>query len=249
MQKCFVRIKKKFSVATLVFPFLSVLILVMIITPVSKADSPTISLDPSQGPAGSMVIVYIRGVPVPSDVTFGTTHIGTVTPWPGTSSSNLLIKIPQEPPGTYTVTATSTMGVLTATFTVTQGPSPTPSETPQETPDSTPQGSDPTNYPVTTNNGFWSPLSIAIISMVIAGAVFATALYVRRGRQQTPRYQETGHYEPQFTITSKKPNLLSKINQPITGRQQPPYMKICRHCKQAVRDDLNVCPYCFKRLR
>jgi hypothetical protein len=249
LQKCFIRIKKKFSVATLVLPFLSVLILTIIITPVSKAASSTISLDPSQGPAGSMVIVYIRGVPVPSDVTFGTTHIGTVTPWPGTSSSNLLIKIPQEPPGTYTVTATSTMGVLTATFTITQGPSPTPSETPQETPDSTPQGSDPTNPPVTTNNGFWSPLTISIISAVIAGAIFAITLYVRRGRQQTPQYQETSHYEPQFTVPSKRPNTPSKISQPTNNSQQPPYTKICRHCKQPVRDDLNVCPHCFKRLR
>jgi hypothetical protein len=25
--------------------------------------------------------------------------------------------------------------------------------------------------------------------------------------------------------------------------------KVCKHCRQNVRDDLNVCPYCFKRLR
>ena len=53
------------------------------------------------------MMVYIRGLPGPLDVTFGTIHMATVTPWPGTYSSNLLIKVPQEPPGTYTVTATS----------------------------------------------------------------------------------------------------------------------------------------------
>lgn len=30
---------------------------------------------------------------------------------------------------------------------------------------------------------------------------------------------------------------------------QPANTKICRHCKQIVRDDYNVCPYCRKRLR
>jgi hypothetical protein len=233
-------------VTTLVLPFLSVLILAIIVTPVAKADSPSIRLDPSQGPAGSMVMVYIRGLPGPLDVTFGTINVArALTTWPGTTSANLLMKVPQVPPGTYTVTATSTIGVVTATFTVTQGPS----STPPETTDGTPTGSGPTNPPVTANTGFWSPLTIALTSVVIAGAIFATTLYVKRGRQQTPQYQETSHYEPRLTVPSKKPNAPSKINQPTNNSQQPPFTKICRHCKQAVRDDLNVCPYCLKRLR
>jgi hypothetical protein len=240
---------KKFSVTALVLPFLSVLILVLIVTPVTKADASTMWLDPPQGPAGTMVIAHIRGLPGPSlDVTFDTINIGPATNWPGTTSANLLFKVPQVPPGTYDVTAACYEGSVAATFTVTQSTSPTPPET-SDGPDGTPTGSGPTNPPVTANTGFWSPLTIAIISAVIAGAVFATALYVKRGRQQTSQYQETSHYEPRFTVPSKKPNAPSKINQPTNNSQQSPYTKICRHCKQAVRDDLNVCPYCFKRLR
>jgi hypothetical protein len=245
LQNCFVGIEKKYCVSTLVLTFLGVLIFSIIITPLAKADSPSMWLEPSQGPAGGTVMVYIRGLPGPLDVTFGTIDIGAANTWPGTTSANRLITVPQVPPGSYIITASCYSGVATATFTVTQGPSPTPTETS----DGTPVESDPTNPPLTTNTGFWSPIAIAVTSAVIAGVIFATTLYVKRGRQRTPQYQETSHYEPRLTVPSKKPSASSKINQPTNSGQQLPFTKICRHCKQAVRDDLNVCPYCLKRLR
>ena len=246
MQKGSQCIERKFSVTTLLLPFLSVLILAILVAPVTKANSPSIWLDPSQGPAGSTVIAYIRGLPGPSlDLTFGTISIGTATPWPGTSNANRLFTVPQVPPGTYNVTAADYTGVATATFTVTQGPSQTLPETSDG--DTTKLG--PTKPPVAANTGFWSPLTIAITSAVMAGAIFAITLYVKHCRQQIPQYKETSHYNPRLTFPSKKPNALSKVNQPTNNSQQPPFTKICRHCKQAVRDDLNVCPYCFKRLR
>ena len=247
MPKCFIGTKKKFSVTTLVLPFLVALILTILATPVAKAESQSIILDPIQGSPKHLVMAYIRGLPGPSiSVTFGSINIGIVSNKPGTQSANLLFYIPQVPPGKYTVTAECYGGLATATFTVIQE---TSDGTPTGTSDGTPTGSGPTSPPVTANTGFWSPLTIAIISVVIAGAIFGITLYVKRGRQQMQQYEETSHYEPQFTVPSKKPNSPSKINQPTNNSQQPPFTKICRHCKQAVRDDLNVCPYCFKRLR
>jgi len=203
-------------------------------------------LEPSQGPAGSTLIVHTRGLPGPTlDIAFGTISVGNATTWPGTNSANRLITVPQVPPGMYTINATSNMGFITATFTVTQDPSPTP----PETSDGTPTGSGPAKPSVAANTGFWSPLAIAITSAVITVAIFATTLYVKRGKQQRPQYQETPHYEPRLTVPSNKPNTPTKNNQPTNKSQQQPFTKICQHCKQAVRDDLNVCPYCFKRLR
>jgi hypothetical protein len=245
MQKCFVGKENKFSATMLVLPLLSALVLTMTITPMAQADTPSMWLEPPQGPAGTLVIVHVRGLPGPTlDVSFDTISLGTATTWPGTSSANRAITVPQVPPDTYTVSAKSYAGVATAAFTVTQGSSPTA----PEKSDGSPTGLDPTNPPVTASTGFWSPLTIAITSAVIASAIFAT-LYVKRGRQQTPQYQETSHYEPRLTAPPKKTTAPSKTNQSINKSQQPPFTKICRHCKQTVRDDLNVCPYCLKRLR
>jgi hypothetical protein len=246
LQKCLIDTEKKFNKATLALLFLTVLTLAIIVTPVAKADDPSITLDPSQGPAGKMVTAYIKGYPELSTVsiTFGTTNIGT-----GTANiagnAYVIVEVPQVSPGTYTVTATGSTGVATTIFTVTQGPSPTPTATPTGTPTQL----SPTNSPVTVGTGFWSPLTIAITSAVVACAIFMTALYIKRGKQKTPQYQETWHYEPQLSSSSKKPNPPSKISHPANNSQLPPYTKICRHCGRIVRDDLNVCPYCLKRLR
>jgi hypothetical protein len=248
LQKCFVDMKKRFGKAKLALLFLSALLLAIIVAPVAKAAGQSISLDPSEGPSGKVVMAYVHGFPEPSvSITFGTLSLGEATTLGGTA--HVLIIVPPVPPGTYTVTASGSSGVATATFTVTEGPPPASSETPTETPSGTPIELSPTNTPVAVKTGFWSPLVIAAISAVIVCAIFVPVVYVKRGKQKTSQYEETSNYEPRLPVPSKKPYVPSKINQPTFNSQLPPFTKICRHCKRIVRDDQNVCPYCFKRLK
>jgi hypothetical protein len=61
------------------------------------------------------------------------------------------------------------------------------------------------------------------------------------------RYNQPGSYAPQSLSRSPVP---TKYTKPANTRVQQTYStKICRHCKQKVREDLNVCPYCMKRLK
>jgi hypothetical protein len=260
LQKCFIDVEKRFSKATVMLLFLSVLMLAIIIMPVTKAQGLSITIVPSQGPAGEMVSAYIHGFPGDSSVsiTFGTTSWGSpMTDYGGNIDD--LVTVPSVSPGTYTVTATGPGGVAKTTFTVT-GSSSTP------TPTSAPIELSPTNTPVTVSAGFWSPLTIAVTSVVVAFAVFMTLMYVKRGRQKPLSYSEDSRNEPRpstpaktsyapsrtnqpATKSSYQPYSSAKINQPATTSQQQSYTRVCRHCKRSVRDDQNICPYCSKRLR
>jgi hypothetical protein len=247
LPKCFISMEKRVSKATLATLFLSVLILAIIVMPVAKAANQYITLDPSQGPAGQTVWAYIHGFTEPYvNVTFGETSVGTA--WIMGDVAHSIIIVPQVSPGVYTVTVRGSTGGASATFTVTEGPSPSP--TPTEPPTGTPTGSNPTN-PVTTKSGeFWSPLTIAIIASAVAACAFLiTAVFMKRGKQNTPQYEETSHYEPRPSVPLRNPYAPSKINQPANTGLQAPFTKICRHCKQTIRDDYNVCPYCLKKLR
>ena len=72
--------EKKFSKATLMLLFLSILTLAAIITPVTKAENLSVTLNPSEGPAGTTVMVMISGfqAPDPVSITFGKTNVGTI---------------------------------------------------------------------------------------------------------------------------------------------------------------------------
>ena len=63
----------------------------------------------------------------------------------------------------------------------------------------------------------------------------------------TQRYnQPPNHsYSQQFS----KPSLINRPSQPQSYNRQPSFTKICPHCKKSVRDDLNICPNCDKRLK
>jgi hypothetical protein len=63
----------------------------------------------------------------------------------------------------------------------------------------------------------------------------------------TTRYGQPPSYSsrPQ----SSSPTVTSRSTQPSSYSRQAPYTKICPHCKRAVRNDQNICPYCDKRLR
>ena len=280
--------EKKFSKATLMLLFLSILTLAAIITPVTKAENLSVTLNPSEGPAGTTVMVMISGfqAPDPVSITFGKTNVGTIPPTiiiteylatllHGIHSSTSISR------HVYCYRYGYRGGVATATFIVTQAPPTTPTPTGMPTTGTsastgtgTSTGLTPTESPVTVNSsGFWSPLAIAITAVVIAFAGFMTAVYVMRGRQKPLSYEEASRYEPRPSTPSTpsmKPNAPSKINQPYRSYQsskinqpyqpskinqpapniqQPPYTRVCRHCKRTVRDDLNICPYCSKRLK
>jgi hypothetical protein len=61
--------------------------------------------------------------------------------------------------------------------------------------------------------------------------------------------QDTSPYYPGRYVSSTRPMVPPTISQTAARRPTQPYTKVCKHCKQVVRDDASVCPYCFKRLR
>ena len=243
MLKCFIAMKKKFGKAKFASLFLSVLILAVIVVPMAKAAIPSISTDPSQGPAGTMVMVYIRGYPALDsvNVTFGPEKVASSTTdkW---AQLNVLIRVPQLSPGTYDINATGSTGVATCKFIVTQSSSPTHITTPK----STPTGATPSHNPVTGSNGFSSTLiygGVAIFAVVVVLLVFF--MLRARGGGKAKRYdllqkEEPPSYRPQpsptppstpapfaSTITSK-PYLTAAERygrpttyQPATYGQQP----------------------------
>ena len=239
--------KKRLSKTTLALLLLSLLTFTAIIAPVAKADGPTMTLSLYHGTAGTRVMASLTGFRTnyPVNIEFGTENtVGTAFPESGYGVASAIFTVPQVAPGTYTVTATGNIGgVATAIFTVTQGLSTTPNK------------ANPTGNPATVPTGFLSLLLIVVILAVIAFAILMTIVYIRRGKQETSADQEALLYEPRTSTPSKKPATPSKIYQPskinqsTIKSQQPPSTMICRHCKRAVRDDLNICPYCSKRLR
>jgi hypothetical protein len=245
--------------------------------PVGKAaENLSVTLNPSQGPPGTAVLTVIAGFQAPTtlSITFGQTAIKTLTA-SRYSTLSMDFQVPSVSPGTYTVTVTSSAGnVARATFIVTQAQSPTPSpeESPIETPEETPEWGGPTSQPVIEDTGFWSPLTIGIViaAAVTAPAGLAAYFFLIRGKQKPLSTHDDSPYKPGYPAQKTSP-----INKPSQSTQQvTPYSytyrpsatptksavpsrvnqlagntKVCKHCKQNVREDLNVCPYCYKRLR
>jgi hypothetical protein len=285
--------EKGFSKVTLAVLFLSIFTLAAIMTPTARAQSMSVTLNPSEGPIGTQVIVQITNYSSSDykfSVTFGTANVGTIFTGSAFTVASTIFNVPTVSLGEYVVTVTGSLGESgTATFTVTQAAPIAPTETPEETPTETstgiPSGAGSTYSPVTPTTGFWSPLAVGIVAFVVAIACFVTVVFVRRGRQErhsledsssykpassvenTPPYryrssvqdtspykfrssvQETSPYYPRTSVPSTRSTVPPTINQTATRSQTPPFTKVCKHCKRVVRDDLNVCPYCFKRLR
>jgi hypothetical protein len=62
--------------------------------------------------------------------------------------------------------------------------------------------------------------------------------------------QETSPYYPRRYVPSAGSTMSPTVGQAAARSQaRQPYTKICKHCKNVVRDDANICPYCYKRLR
>jgi hypothetical protein len=80
----------------------------------------------------------------------------------------------------------------------------------------------------------------------------------RPSAQPTSRYsyrsrysaQETSPYSSRYSTLQTRYASTPQYNQTPTSRLQPPaHTKVCKHCKRDVGEDLNVCPYCFKKLK
>jgi hypothetical protein len=300
--------EKSFSKVALALLFLSIFTLVVVMVPVAKAQSASITLTPSEGPPGTQVLVAISNFQNPDTVTIklGTITVGTLTTSYGYPVTSMGYTIPVITPGKYTVTAAGSEGdSATATFTVTQGfATATPGQSQPGTSTTAPSGASPTYIAVTpyggvpSKSGFWSPLAIGIVAFVVAVACFTTVVFVRRGRQgpvsvendssykPRPSAENTQPFKPKSTVQetssygyrsstqqtspygyrssaqqtspySYRPSVPPtryttppQFNQTATNRPQPPaHTKICKHCKREVREDLNVCPYCLKKLK
>ena len=227
LQKRFVNVAKRFGKATGMLLFLSVLMLA-IIMPVTKAQAQSISVYPTSGTAGEGVEVGVHGFPGDTLVTltFGTASWGSpMTDYGGNIDD--YVNVPSVSAGAYTVTATCPGGSATTTFTVIgSSATATPLSTPVgstgtstgTTTGLSPTGLSPANTPltVTSSNGFWSPLAIAVTSAVIAFAVFITAIFVMRGRQKPLSYREDLRNEPRPSTPSKTPYTSTPSKTPYT---------------------------------
>ena len=61
--------------------------------------------------------------------------------------------------------------------------------------------------------------------------------------------QDTSPYYPGRYVSSTRPTVAPMVGQTAARRPTQPYTKVCKHCKNVVRDDASVCPYCYKKLR
>ena len=225
MQKSPIKIGNRFSKVTFAIIILTVLTLVLVVTPLAKADSPTLTVNPAQGAIGDWIQVTATGFPPSSTLTFkldtitvgpttGTMVQGNGQASPGTGS--MAFQVPTHMSlGAHTLTATdSVSGSATASFTVTSvssSPSPSATQAPISTPSGTNSGNSgnsgtsPTATPrilyatppvTTSSSGFWSPLTIAITAVIVGLVAFGAFMFVNRGRQPKRSYREDSRYEP-----------------------------------------------------
>jgi len=211
-------------VATLTVIFLSIFALMVVTAPTAKAASITVTLQPSSGPPGTQVIVYVSNYQTGDttfSLTFGSTTEQSIYGGYGETSASGPLYVPTVATGKYVVTATDQNGVSgTATFTVTQAPEVVVTAAPTGTSTGTlgtgtssTTSSVPTNYPVTpyggipSKSGFWSPLAIGIVAFVLAVACFTTFVFVRRGRQgpELASVEEKSSYKPSPSFESAQP--------------------------------------------
>jgi hypothetical protein len=224
--------EKRFSKIMLSILFLSLLTLIIVMMPFAKATG-DLSVSPTQGPVGEGLTVtatvsgFVQSDSI--DFIFGPNlYLGSVVV-SADGSGSVNFGIPQVNPGTYTITATGSAEGDTATAQFTVSPPTTSQTQPTAKPSATasPTGTTsqtttfgPTRVPVTFVNvapagggGFWSPITIAVTAVVVAFAIFMTAVYVMRSGKPKPLpYKEGSALEPRPLGPA-----------PPTYNQQPPY--------------------------
>jgi hypothetical protein len=139
LQKRLKNMEKKFSKTMLMVLFLSALTLAVIMTPLVKAQ--TTSLSPTSGSAGSTVTATVSGFSASEPVTLQwppNLYLGTITT-DTTGSGSATFTVPQVAAGTYTFSATgqNSGDIALVSFTVT-GTTATPTAAPTAAPTATP---------------------------------------------------------------------------------------------------------------
>ena len=143
--------------------------------------------------------------------------------------------------------------IASATYTITRDssePLPEPSPEPYR--------------PVAPIASFWSPPVIAgvVVAAALAVIVPVTFVYRSRNKQDALPGERPLPYRSEFTDSVNKPTVTARYNQPsVYGQrarpfsqpssyaQQTPFTKMCPRCRQNVKDDYNICPYCNKKLK
>jgi len=175
--------KKRFSKVTLAVLFLSMLTLVVMVTPLVKAQS--MSLSPSSGAAGSSVTVTVSGFAANEAVgiTFNgaTLTNGFEFTTSSTGSGSETYTVPSLSAGNYTISAAGQSGdSASATFTITASTSATPTPTPAPTATAAPSASaSPTSTPKIPE---FSNAAFALIVAAIAATTLCAAAYAKKRR-------------------------------------------------------------------
>jgi hypothetical protein len=253
--------KHQINLTQAIITVILVLLVVCILTSVTsqtvaaRVSNAHIAFNPIYGPAGTSVSVNGGDFIGQTTISFNSVTVATTNP-ESTGFIFVEFTVPSVAPGIYEITASDSRGnFATTTFTVTASPT-TPSYTYQ-----------PTKSPVTQSGGFWSPLVIAAIVAVAALVIIPMTLVLRsRGKQEkllekeplsyqsAPRIQSnqpTSRYNqpPAYGQNLTKPILTNRYSQSSSTVQQSAVGKTCPHCKRVVKEDYNVCPYCYKRIR
>jgi len=233
--------EKRFSKVMLVVLFLTVLTLaISLAMPLVRAQS--LSVSPDTGKTGSSLTfsASISGF-TPSDTVnfiFGSNlFLGSCTvASDGTGSINFNMPSTVNP-GSYIITANGLQGESANTqFIVTGTPvsviqtTPTPVVGPTVAPTAAPTAIPPTYVPPvsTSSSGFWSPLVIGVIAVVIALVGVMAAVFVMRGGRQKPApYRAESGLEPRPaappTYGQQPPYSPQGMNQPPAYGQPSPY--------------------------
>ena len=229
MQKRSINSEKRFIKATIVLLFLSILTLTVLLVPMAKAQSQTVTASTlqggaSQGPPGTQLEVVITGFTAPTSVTItlGSKTLGTI----GTSyiynQDSAPFTIPPMTPGSYSVTATGGGGqVASTTFEVTSASA---TAAPTSAATGTSGGSSnnnsggggyyPTVPPVTTTNGGGgiSLIVIAVIVIAIAPRRLHGSYVHKTGRRQRKTIIQrriTLRTQTVYTIRNVTPTLIA----------------------------------------
>jgi hypothetical protein len=238
--------------------------------PSTGLSSANIWLSPSQGPQNSQVVIsgsgFSSGGPV--SINFDSQTLAS-TSANSLGAINLAFYVPLTSIGTHTISALGEGGRrATATFTVTQGFSSIITST-----------SPTSNSTQNAGFWSTTTIAIALLLGAVAIVVPLTFLYRRRGKKETllsaepptykpsempppSRYPTPTHYHQPYEPKSRyNQNSVTQRPRPYYGPTRETYpkpsrynipqpsTKICKHCKQVVREDYSICPNCHKRLR
>ena len=181
--------KKRFSKVMLAVLFLSVLTLVVMVSPLVKAQIGSVSLSPSSGAAGSSVTVTVSGFKpgVTIEVSLQGSNIGSITMHSAyqfvtdsAGSGSEAYTVPSVTAGSYSIVAVDPYNTgysASATFTVTASTSATSTPTPAPSASASPS---PTSTPRIPE---FSSAALTLIAAAIAATTLCAVAYPKKRRR------------------------------------------------------------------